>query len=202
MNVNLNLNYFLSLIILWYIKSMSIAQVYNRICNKYNVPRQSLRKLERNQFKFKKRNLHNQFLMNCQYLEVYPKCISSKKSNRHYINANNDSLNEVSLNALINENFKILKQLRRAVITDLSVFRERLSWFDYAVLITAISKFNTSNLFNTKTRHENKLKYLYFRKTLDRPRGFRNLSSHKLTTVQESILSQGLDGHILPPPLK
>ena len=110
----MNVPYFISVIILWYIKSFSLVQVYDSISRRSGVGIRDLRKFEKIQFKLKKRILHKNFLDNCEFLEVYPKCLTKQKrhNTKHYVNNENDEIDKTTLNNLIIDNGKRLKRLK------------------------------------------------------------------------------------------
>ena len=166
------------------------------ICDNYGQPTlQEFRKLQKLNLQRDKSLCDLEFLNRCKSCGVIPKFLYFKTSVRNFTNSKLYlSILHKSLNFEINNKRKKSIKLGKEYEKKLECFRSKVSWLDYKVLLSRLTRENSSKIIRVKTIHNKKLKSLGvpLDSGLDASKVIFNFSNRVLSKEEEEILKLGL----------
>ena len=185
------------LLTLWRIKANSIPQLYYPMSNGSTVDVSEIRKLEKLHYRCAKLKLDVKYFDDCQELDVCPKFLQIKTPNlAAYQNT------KTFYRQAVNNQLKAIKHDLESTLTQYHEVEKdihsKLSYFQWIVLKSSISKHTLGKCTTVRERHKTKLLALWKRERFRSPNAVINLSSRKLTINEENALRCGLNHHILP----
>ena len=175
----------------------SLPSIYFKIASKGTVKVNVLRKLEKASVKVNGLKLDEEYMRRCQDLALYPEFLHMKTRNLTCLRSKND-FGKVAVGNKLKE-IKKEKEKATKVLEDIwQKVKSVISVFDYALLLSAISKHTKSLADVKKERQEKKLVELWLKKNRHLPNCLTNLSDRKLSVEEEASLMNGLKFGILP----
>ena len=184
--------------ILWLYRTYKLPTIYHRYHLQYGVAINVLRKFEKLTFKVKKLKLDLEYFEKCKYLKVLPQFLKFKIPQLHVLRANETTFEELTLNAYIKHVKKLLKVKQKDLNQIETELRSKFTFIRFCVLKLCICRELNKRIKEVTLRHNKKLKSLWLKSRLDRPKAIRNLSSYQLTVEEEEVLSYGLKHNIIP----
>ena len=156
---------------------------------------QDFRHLQKLHLQRGKSQLDLDFLSTCKLFGVIPKFLYFKSSVKNFTNSKLYlSILHKSLCFEINNKKKKFNRLNNEYNRRLGLFKDRVSWFDYNVLLSMLTKDNNNKFKNAKFIHNKKLSALGISQngSLDANKVIFNFSDRVLSKEEEEILKLGL----------
>ena len=175
----------------------SLPKLYYFCCNKRDLYVSDLRKFEKLSSKISKLQLDIRYFEQCVNLKLCPKFLMFKPPKLKAYN----KLDKLKAEVLKNQISLLRKELQitcKQYIKLKSKIREKLSFLEYSVLISRITKKCQLDVEIIKQRHQQKLTNLWKSQRVSAPDCLINRSNKRLSIEEENALRLGLKHHILP----
>ena len=185
------------LVAIWYLKAASLPKLYHRLQDRRDVEVTRLRKLEKAGLKVTKLTLDLKYFEACVELGVCPKFLKFKPPNLPAYQNTKNVLRKVLSNQ-INCVLKELKSAKAHYSAELKFVVARISQVEKMVLCHLLRKRYESHSVPVLRTHNDKLLRLWQSDRNRSPNCLLNLSSVKLSVLEENALRLGLKNHILP----
>ena len=189
--------YIIVLCSIWYLNATSLPKLYYRLQGRRNVAVQQLRKLEKSGLKLTKLTLDLKYFQSCVELGLCPKFLRFKPPNLSAYKKTSNVYRQVLINQ-VNIIKKELKSIRNTYIKELKSIRNSISYMESLVLCNLLKKRYVASSVPVLKTHNKKLLALWKSERTRSPDCLMNLSSVKLSLLEQNVLRLGLKSHILP----
>ena len=186
-------------ILFWLSRTITIAKLFGRLQQKYNVEFRTLRTIEKLSLKIAHLRCHHEFLNSCRDKGLFPKFLHFKDRNNLFQTeqVNNAKMNKLGF--LIKQQRSKLKRLLKQRAAEVLSLKRTIGYFDFLLFCKVLNK--TVSLHTKKKRdtQTKKLQNLWRNQKLCVPDNtVLNFSSSSLDDKTLGILRQGLKAPILP----
>ena len=186
-------------IIFWLSRVTTIAKLFSRLHQKYDVEFRSLRHIEKLSLKIAHLRCHNEFLNSCRNNNLFPKFLNFKDRNNLFNteHINNAKMNK--LNSIIKQQRHKLKRLLRQRAAEILNLKRIIGYFDFFLFCKVLNNTISLHAKKKKVVHTKKLQTLWRNQKLCVPENtVLNFSSSSFDDKTLSVLKQGLKAPILP----
>lgn len=189
---------FILLLSLWLIKCSKIPDIYYRLSSKFDIHVSVFRKFEKLTYKCKKLNLDLQYFEHCKTLDVCPKFLRFDFPKVDPLKSSESSIYDLILDTHIKYIKKKLKNCQFKLAQDSKYLKSSLSFLQFSVLQSCIIKHVSHKLKSIENTQQEKLKKLWLESRNTTPHCITNISSYKLSIIEEEALRYGLKHSIFP----
>ena len=175
----------------------TLPKLYHYCSSRTSVLVSELRQFEKLCTKITKLRLDIIYFEQCVNLKICPKFLCAKFPKLKAYHKTSNIKNEILKNQL-----GVLRHELRKICQTYSSMRtkikDKLSFLEYAILMSRLTKKCKMETCETEQRHQRKLTKLWKEQRTPAPDCLINLSDRKLTLEEENALRLGLKHHILP----
>ena len=182
-----------------YIKSNELGQLFHTLSQKFDITVSALRKYERCLLRLEKQKCDLAFLISCRQLDIIPKFLNFRIP-KFASTSSQKSFQRKCLFSEIKKKERDISNTSSEADQLKTFYKNRLTFFYYITLNSLVYRSIKKKKEDWKATLDNKLRLAWFRQRLSSPDNtLQNNSSHQLSLEEENALRLGL-GHPIAPP--